>query len=82
MKEKDFDDLLCRFVVDGSGKKIGESVAIDDDILIIKREKGFIGIPIKHVEDLGNYLKVKGLISVDKAEELGKRWEEKYAKKR
>lgn len=82
MRSRNTDNLLCKFVTDGSGNKIGESVAIDKDILIIKMGKEFIGVPLKHVEDLGNYLKVRGLLSIDKAREMGKRWEEKYAKRK
>lgn len=81
MKDEDIEDLICKFVVDGSGNKVGESVAIDKDILIIKRGEDFIGVPLKHVEDLGNYIKVKGLVSMDKAKELGERWVKRYAKK-
>ncbi len=35
---EDFDksNLLCRFVLDGLGEKVGESVAIDGDIIVIK----------------------------------------------
>ena len=40
-KEAYTDSLLCRFVMDGLGKKIGESVAVDEDILIIKAGKRY-----------------------------------------
>ena len=33
------NDLLCRFVVDGAGKQLGESIALDGDIIIIKSIK-------------------------------------------
>jgi len=68
------ENLLCKFVNDGSGRNIGESVSIDDDVLIVKSKKGFLGIPIKHIEDNGNFLLVKGLVDLDKAFEMGKRW--------
>jgi len=80
--EMELEKLICRFVVDGKGKKIGESIALDGDILIIKRGKEFIGVPLKHIDDEGEYLKVKGLVSMDKARKLGRRWEERYEKKR
>ena len=82
MRKEKIGDLLCKFVIDGSGKKIGESVSFMDDILIIKRDKDFIGVPVKHIEDLGECLRVRGLLSMDKARELGRMWEEKYEKKR
>lgn len=73
-------DLLCRFVVDGSEKKIGESIAVQDDLLIIKMQKTYLGVPLKHVEEKGDVLQVKGLVSFEKAEILGRAWQEKYFK--
>ena len=75
-KEDDPDEnsLLCRFVLDGLGKKIGESIATDGDLIIIKTRKNFLGVPIKHIEEEGKTLMVKGLIDQDKAEEMGEQW--------
>ena len=72
--EEKHDDLLCKFVKDGSGKKIGESVSIDEDILIIKSKEKFLGVPLKHIEDEGKTLLVKGLVNLDKALEMGEQW--------
>ncbi|KYK28357.1 hypothetical protein AYK20_01230 [Thermoplasmatales archaeon SG8-52-1] len=66
--------LLCRFVLDGIGKKVGESVAIDDDILIIKSGNKYLGVPLKHIEEEEKTLLVKGLIDQKKAEEMGEKW--------
>jgi len=68
------NNLLCRFVLDGVGKKIGESVAIDDDILIIKSGKKYLGVPLTHIEVEEKTLLVKGLIEQDKAETMGEKW--------
>jgi len=68
------NDLLCRFVLDGVGKKIGESVAVDDDVVIIKTGSKYLGVPLAHIEDQGKTLLVKGLIEQDKAELLGEKW--------
>lgn len=78
--EEKTPDLLCRFVVDGSEKKIGESIAVQDDLLIIKTRKTYLGVPLKHVEEKGDVLQVKGLVSFEKAEMLGREWQEKYSK--
>lgn len=67
--------LLCRFVLDGQGKKIGESIAFFKDILIIKSRKDFLGIPMKHVKEEGSHLIVKGLLDQSKALELGAEWQ-------
>jgi hypothetical protein len=68
------NDLLCRFILDGVGRKIGESVAIDNDILIIKSGTKYLGIPLIHIEEAGKTLLVKGLIEQDKAELMGEKW--------
>jgi len=74
-KEKDYkNELLCRFVLDGVGKKIGESVAIDNDILIVKNGIKYLGVPLSHIKDEGKTLLVKGLVERDKAEALGEKW--------
>jgi hypothetical protein len=72
--DHDYNNLFCRFVTDGSGRKIGESVTLDNDIMIIKAGKRFLGVPIKHIEEKGNGLLVKGLIDFDRAYELGEKW--------
>ena len=63
--------LLCRFVLDGIERKIGESVAIDEDIMIIKSGNKYLGVPLKHIEEKEKTLLVKGLVDKDKAEEMG-----------
>jgi len=76
-EEFDKDNLLCRFVLDGFGEKIGESVAIDNDIIIIKAGSKYLGVPIKHVEEEEKTLLVKGLVDQSKAEEMGENWRRK-----
>jgi len=79
-EEEDLDskrnDLLCRFVFDGIGRRIGESISLDEDILIIKSGKKYLGVPIKHIEEKEKTLVVKGLVDFAKAEELGEQWRE------
>ena len=60
--------------------KIGESLALQDDILIIKSGKKYLGIPLKHIEIKEKILLVKGLIEQDKAEKMGKKWQEESFK--
>lgn len=76
-EEFERDNLLCRFVLDGFGKQIGESVAIDDDIIIIKAGSKYLGVPLKHVEEEEKTLLVKGLVDQSKAEEMGENWRRK-----
>ena len=68
------DSLVCRFVVDGNGKRIGESIGIAGDILIIKEGARFLGVPLKHIEEQETLLLVKGLVDFRKAYELGEKW--------
>jgi hypothetical protein len=66
--------MICKFVLDGTGRKLGESVSIDQDVLIIKSGSQFLGVPLKHVEPVGKTLIVKGLLDFTKAYELGEKW--------
>jgi hypothetical protein len=70
----DADPFLCKFVIDGTGKRIGESVSVDEDVLIIKAGMLFLGVPLKHVEAGEKTLVVKGLIDFSKAYEMGEKW--------
>ena len=77
--DEDFDrsNLLCRFVLDGLGEKVGESVAIDEDIIIIKAGSKYLGVPLKHIEEEEKTLLVRGLVDQSKAEEMGENWRRK-----
>jgi hypothetical protein len=66
--------LLCRFVLDGAGKKVGESVAIDEDLLIIKSKGKYLGVPLSHIEEKEKTLLVKGLVDRYNAELMGEKW--------
>ncbi len=74
MPFKDKFAYIARFVVDSEGKRIGESISVFEDLLIIKKNDKFYAIPFKHVELKGEEIHVKGVIQWDKAEELARRW--------
>ncbi len=74
------NNLLCRFVLDGIGRTIGESVAVDEDLLIIKKGKKYLGVPMKHIEEEGKTLLVKGLVNDVKAQKMGEKWREESFK--
>ena len=61
-------------MLDGAGRKVGESVAVDEDILIIKSGSKYLGVPLKHIEEEKKTLLVKGLVDKDKAEIMGEKW--------
>jgi hypothetical protein len=73
-KEAYKNRLLCRFVLDGAGRKVGESVAVDEDILIIKSRSKYLGVPLKHIEEEEKTLLVKGLVDKYNAEMMGEKW--------
>lgn len=68
------EDIIARFVISGNGTKIGETVALHDDLLIVKNSEHFLGIPLKHIEVVGTRVFVKGLMDKDKAIQLGEKW--------
>ncbi|MBN1860069.1 MAG: hypothetical protein JW840_01255 [Candidatus Thermoplasmatota archaeon] len=66
--------MACKFVLDSAGKKIGESVSVAADVLIIKSGSLFLGVPLKHVQADEKTLVVKGIFDFTKAYELGEKW--------
>jgi len=77
---EDDNDLLARFVINSQGVKIGESIAVHDDILIVKDKDVLLGIPLKHVSFEGKKLLAKGLIDTTKAKKLGNTWKKEAYK--
>lgn len=73
-KEFKRNNLLCRFVLDGRGNQIGESIAVNDDVVIVKSGSKYLGFPLKHIEEEEKTLLVKGLVDFSKAEEMGEKW--------
>ena len=65
---------LSKFIVDVEGKRIGESISLFEDIIIIKKGKKYYGVPLKHVEVKDNEITLQGVIQWDKAESLARRW--------
>lgn len=74
VKKKDKLSLLSRFVVDKEGRRIGESISVLDDLLVIKKNGKFYAIPLKHVEVRKEELYLRGVIQWDVAEKLAKEW--------
>ena len=66
--------LLSRFVVDKDGKRLGESISVYNDLLIIKKEGKFYAIPLKHIATKGEHLAIKGIVQWDIAEKLAQEW--------
>ena len=77
---EDITDMLARFVINSQGEKIGESIAVYHDILIVKDKDVILGIPLKHVSFEGKKLLAKGLIDTTKAKKLGDTWKKESYK--
>lgn len=75
------NNLVCKFVFDGLGHPIGESISIERDLIIVKADDSFLGIPLKHVESDGKKVIVKGLVDQKNAKKLGERWRKREEKK-
>ena len=74
MSHKDKFSYVSRFVVSNEGTRIGESVAIFNDLLIIKKQEDYYAIPLKHVEQKNNEIHLKGVVQWDKAKTLAQEW--------
>lgn len=74
IKRKDPLSLLSRFVADKEGNRIGESISIYKDLLIIKKDGDYYAIPLKHVELKGEEIHLKGIVQWKKAKELAEEW--------
>lgn len=73
-------EILCRFVFNPKGEQVGETIALDEDLVIIKSKDKYYGVPLKHIEEKDGKLTVIGITEWDKAEELAKQWKEKSTK--
>lgn len=69
--------LLSRFVVDKDGNRVGESISVYKDLLIIKREGDYYAVPLKHVDASGEELRVRGVVQWKKAAEMAEEWEQR-----
>ena len=74
VKAKDPLSLLSRFVVDKDGKRVGESISVYNDLLIIKRNEGYYAVPLIHVERDNDELRVRGIVQWERAKELAEGW--------
>ncbi len=69
--------LLSRFVVDKNGDRVGESISVHRDLLIIKREGDYYAVPLQHVDASGEELRVKGIVQWEKAAEMAEEWKQR-----
>lgn len=74
VKAKNHLSLLSRFVVDKDGNRVGESISVFKDLLIIKRDMDYYAVPLAHVEKHNDELRVRGVMQWKQAKELAEAW--------
>ena len=74
VKAKDNLSLLSRFVIDKDGNRVGESISVFNDLLVIKRHDNYFAVPLAHVERYNDELRVRGVIQWERAKELADGW--------
>ncbi|MEM1514005.1 MAG: DUF5749 family beta-barrel protein [Candidatus Thermoplasmatota archaeon] len=67
-------DYIARFIIDSEGNRIGESISVYKDLLIIKRNNEFYAIPFRHIEKKDENIIVKGAIEWENAKKLAEEW--------
>ena len=70
--------LISKFVVDKEGNRIGETISIEGDLIIIKKEKKYLAIPLKHIELSKDQVRIRGIVEWDNAIKMGEQWKKKY----
>ena len=79
-QENPGDRLVLKFVEDPSGQRVGETVAVEGDELIIKDAQGFLAVPVASVTEAGEGLKLNAPIDEPAARQRGEAWRERHHK--
>lgn len=79
-EEAPADRLLLRFVEDPQGRRVGETVAVEGDDLVLKDAAGFLVVPVGSVEENGPGLKMKEPLDESAARRKGDAWRERSHK--
>jgi hypothetical protein len=74
-------DVLCRYVVNRTGKQIGETLSTYEEKIVLKQKNQYLVIPLHALEQTENNLELKlneDEIDWKAAKELGKEWYKTY----
>lgn len=74
IRKKNSFALLSRFVIDKDGNRIGESISVHKDLLIIKRDNDYYAVPLAHVEEVDDELRVRGVVQWERARDMAQEW--------
>lgn len=77
---EELPDILCQFVFNAKGEQIGETIAFDGDLVIIKQKEKYLAVPAKHIETKDGKLVVAGVTDWTIAEKLAEKWKENSTK--
>ena len=76
-KEDLYESLIPRFVVNKSGEKIGETIGMDGQRIILKKNSDFYSVPLSVLDEHLGELIIEKDIDWEKAKALGERWRKK-----
>ena len=71
-------NLISRFVIDKDGNRIGETISLENDLVIIKKQDKYLAIPLKHIEYTKDNIRIRGIIEWDNAIIMGEQWRKKF----
>ncbi|MDI6917657.1 MAG: hypothetical protein QMC80_07670 [Thermoplasmatales archaeon] len=76
-KEDLSESLIPRFVVNKNGEKIGETIGMDGQRIILKKNGDFYSVPVSVLDEHLGELTIKKNIDWETAKALGERWRKK-----
>lgn len=76
-KEDISESLIPRFVINKNGEKIGETIGMDGQRIILKKDNNFYSIPVSVLDERLGELVIEKDTDWEKAKALGERWRKK-----
>lgn len=81
MEKKKVEDtseyLIPRFVINKNGERIGETIGMDGQKIILKKDGNFYSVPLSVLDERLGELIIEKDIDWGKAKILGERWRKK-----
>lgn len=74
------EGLLLRFVTDEQGNRLGETVAVDGDRVVLKVKDGFVAVPADKIKAAGSSLQLDYGVDWTEAKQVGEAWRERAHK--
>ncbi|MBU2565161.1 MAG: hypothetical protein KJ655_02770 [Candidatus Thermoplasmatota archaeon] len=81
MENKKLEDiseyLIPRFVINKGGERIGETIGMDGQRVILKKDSNFYSVPLSVLDERHGELIIEKEPDWEKAKILGERWRKK-----